>query len=227
MLYFCLFVNRRVIFVGPPGCGKGTQAPKMKEEFELAHLSTGDMLREAVASGSALGQEAKGLMNEGKLVGDELVAKIVAESIKSSACRKGFILDGFPRTVDQAKILDDLLQADGVAIDAVINLAVEDELLIKRITGRLTHPPSGRSYNIYFNPPKEEGKDDVTGEELVKRGDDTEEKLRTRLEEFHNKTEGVLEHYRAKVCNVKADDDMNLISGRIREVLKNIRDRKK
>lgn len=216
----------RLIFVGPPGSGKGTQAPKFKAEFELAHLSTGDMLRDAVSKQTEIGVQAKAIMNEGKLVPDELVVQLIAEAIKAPECRKGFILDGFPRTVDQAKLLDSLLSKHDTAIDGVINLTVDDELLIKRITGRLIHPPSGRSYNIYFNPPKVEGKDDITGEDLVKRGDDTEEKLRTRLEEFHAKTEPVLQHYEARRHDIPAEDDMEAIAGRIRTAILAIQGKK-
>jgi adenylate kinase len=212
-------LSLKTIFVGPPGSGKGTQAPRIKQEFSLAHLSTGDMLREAVAMGTELGKEAKSVMEAGKLVSDELVTQIVAEALRKPNCRKGFILDGFPRTVEQGVLLDGLLAQDGAAIDCVINLAVADELLIQRIVGRLIHPPSGRSYNIYFNPPKVEGVDDVTGEPLVKRSDDNEEKLRTRLEEFHAKTQPVMNHYAAKVIDIPADGDMEKITEGIRSAL--------
>jgi adenylate kinase len=212
--------------VGPPGSGKGTQAPRIKTEFRLCHLSTGDMLRDAVANKTALGLEAKTAMSEGRLVGDDLVAGIVGDAIKGPDCVQGFILDGFPRTVDQALALDAILAKDGAAIDCVVSLDVADELLIKRITGRLIHPPSGRSYNVYFNPPKEEGKDDLTGEPVVKRGDDTEEKLTTRLHEFHNKTQPVLEHYGDRVIGVRADDDFEAIATRVREALRTVRRKK-
>jgi adenylate kinase len=177
------------------------------------------MLRDAVAKKTKLGLEAKTLMDSGKLVGDQLVTDIVSEALKQPECRKGFILDGFPRTVDQACLLDEVLSKDGGSIDCVINLKVDDELLVKRITGRLIHPPSGRSYNIYFNPPKVEGIDDITGEPLVKRGDDTEEKLRTRLGEFHEKTQPVLTHYGSRVTDIPAEDDMDAITERIRTAL--------
>mmetsp|Transcript_26588 Transcript_26588/g.25455 ORF Transcript_26588/g.25455 Transcript_26588/m.25455 type:complete len:243 (+) Transcript_26588:85-813(+) len=212
-------VEKRTIFFGPPGAGKGTQAPKIKEEYCLCHLSTGDMLREAVKAGTEMGVKAKSIMDAGKLVGDDVVAGIVAEAIKGPECNKGFILDGFPRTVEQAKILDGLLAQQKVSVDKVINLDIADELLIKRVTGRLIHASSGRTYNIYFNPPKVEGKDDVTGEPLMKRGDDTEEKLQTRLDEFHNKTTPVLDYYGAKVANIKADADMEVITKDIRKAL--------
>ena len=140
------------------------------------------MLREAVKNKTEIGLKAKSLMDSGKLVGDEIVAGIVAEAIKGPECERGFILDGFPRTVNQAKILDQLLAKDNVTISKVINLAIDDELLVKRITGRLIHRASGRSYNIYFNPPKVPGIDDETGEPLYKRDDDNEAALRTRLQ---------------------------------------------
>lgn len=177
------------------------------------------MLREAVKAGTEMGRKAKSVMDAGKLVGDDIVAGIVAEAIQGPECAKGFILDGFPRTVNQAKILDELLQKNGQSIDRVVNLSIDDELLIKRVTGRLVHPASGRSYNIYFNPPKVAGIDDITGEPLIKRGDDTEEKLRTRLDEFHNKTRPVLGYYGSKVANINADDDIDLITEKIRSSL--------
>ena len=164
------------------GAGKGTQAPRIKEEYCLCHLSTGDMLRDAVKNKTPIGIQAKAVMDAGKLVSDNIVAGIVAEAIKGEECTRGFILDGFPRTVNQAKILDELLKKDNVTITKVINLAIDDELLVKRITGRLIHRASGRSYNIYFNPPKVEGKDDITGEPLYKRDDDNADALRTRLQ---------------------------------------------
>lgn len=210
---------RRTIFFGPPGAGKGTQAPRIKDEYCLCHLSTGDMLREAVKAGTEMGLKAKSIMDAGKLVGDDVVAGIVAEAIQGPECSKGFILDGFPRTVNQAKILDSLLKKQNVGIDKVINLHIDDELLIKRVTGRLVHPASGRTYNLFFSPPKEAGKDDVTGEPLIQRGDDTEEKLRTRLQEFHNKTTPVLQYYQDKVANIKADDEMDNITRSIRKAL--------
>jgi len=206
----------RTVFFGPPGAGKGTQAPRIKEEFCLCHLSTGDMLREAVAAGTEMGKKAKSIMDAGKLVGDDVVVGIVGDAIKKPDCTKGFILDGFPRTVNQAKLLDEILRKDGVQVDRVINLEIDDDLLVKRVTGRLIHPSSGRTYNIYFSPPKTAGIDDVTGEPLIKRGDDTEEKLRTRLNEFHEKTKPVLEYYGTKVANINADDDIDIVTGKIR-----------
>lgn len=211
--------EKRTIFFGPPGAGKGTQAPRIKEEYCLCHLSTGDMLREAVKAGTEMGKKAKAVMDAGKLVSDEIVAGIVAEAIQGPECAKGFILDGFPRTVNQAKILDTLLAQKQQSIDRVVNLFIDDDLLIKRVTGRLIHPASGRTYNIYFNPPKVAGIDDVTGEPLVKRSDDTADKLKTRLDEFHNKTSPVLNYYADKVANINADDDLDKITEKIRSSL--------
>eukprot|EP00286_Rhodomonas_abbreviata_P029328 CAMPEP_0181300194 /NCGR_PEP_ID=MMETSP1101-20121128/6758_1 /TAXON_ID=46948 /ORGANISM="Rhodomonas abbreviata, Strain Caron Lab Isolate" /LENGTH=236 /DNA_ID=CAMNT_0023405411 /DNA_START=40 /DNA_END=750 /DNA_ORIENTATION=+ len=209
--------EKRTIFFGPPGAGKGTQAPRIKDEYCLCHLSTGDMLREAVRSGTDMGKKAKQLMDAGKLVGDDVVAGIVADAIKGPECAKGFILDGFPRTVPQAKILDGLLYQQG--IDKVINLEIDDDLLIKRVTGRMIHTPSGRTYNTFFSPPRVAGKDDVTGEPLTKRGDDTEEKLKTRLNEFHDKTTPVLRYYSRKVRNIDANDMVDNITNKIHKAL--------
>lgn len=211
--------EKRTIFVGPPGCGKGTQAPIIKEEYCLCHLSTGDMLRDAVKAGTQMGLKAKSIMDAGKLVGDDVVVGIIAEAIKAPDCAQGFILDGFPRTVGQAKMLDELLAKDKKSIDRIINLEIDDDLLVKRVTGRLVHPASGRSYNIWFNPPKVEGKDDITGESLIHRGDDTEDKLRTRLNEFHAKTKPVLDHYKSRVVSINADQAIDTVTDIIRKSL--------
>lgn len=186
------------------------------------------MLRDAVARHTKEGIEAKTVMESGKLVSDELVTAIVSAALKKPECHKGFILDGFPRTEAQAILLDDVLGKDhnGAKIDGVVYLDVDDELLIKRITGRLIHPPSGRSYNIFFNPPKQEGIDDITGEPLVKRLDDTEEKLRTRLEEFHSKTKPVLDHYKHCVIKISAEDDMAVIGKNLLEALQKLKQAK-
>jgi adenylate kinase len=218
--------SRRTIFIGPPGSGKGTHAPRAVEAFGLKHLSTGDMLRDAMKKGSPLGRQAQAIMLNGELVGDELVAGVVAEAVQQQDCASGFILDGFPRTIEQAHMLDALMAQNGQAIDAVVSLEISDDLLVKRITGRMVHPGSGRSYNIFFNPPKVEGIDDVTGEPLVKRGDDTEEKLRTRIEVFHSKTKPVLDHYRSKVITIRADQlDIDVISADIVSALKALQQR--
>jgi len=177
------------------------------------------MLRDAVKQGTEMGKKAKAIMDAGKLVGDDVVAGIIAEAIKAPDCAHGFILDGFPRTVPQAKLLDDMLAKQKLSIGSVINLAIDDEILVKRVTGRLVHPQSGRSYNIWFNPPKNEMKDDITGEPLIHRADDTEDKLRTRLQEFHSKTKPVLDYYSKKVSTVNADQHIDVVTDKIREAI--------
>lgn len=195
--------ERRVILVGPPGCGKGSQAPRLKFEHCLCHLATGDMLRAAVRSGSPMGQAAKKVMDAGGLVSDDIVVGIIRENINTPDCSKGFILDGFPRTVAQAQALDKMLKADGKRIDAVVRMDIPDQTLVERITGRLVHPPSGRSYHVKFNPPKVQMKDDLTGEALVHRSDDNADTLKKRLSAYHEQTKPVADWYaKAGVLNV-------------------------
>lgn len=213
--------EKRTIFIGPPGSGKGTQAPIIKDEYCLCHLSTGDMLRAAVKAGTELGQKAKKIMAEGGLVPDELVVGLIKDELHNPECAKGFILDGFPRTVPQAQKLDEMLKSKGTGIDKVVNLAIEDELLLKRITGRLVHLASGRSYNIHFNPPKVAGKDDITGEPLVHRSDDQATALAKRLEAFHKETKPVIDYYskQNKVAHINANQAMKTVTKDIRDAL--------
>lgn len=183
---------KRFLIFGPPGAGKGTQAPKLVEALGVKHLSTGDMLRAAVANKTELGLQAKAAMNAGQLVSDALVIGIVKEAL--ATCDKGFLLDGFPRTVPQTEALCNYLDEQNTPLTAVVNLEVPHEILEERICGRRIHKPSGRSYHVVFNPPKEEGKDDVTGEPLIQRSDDCPEKLTERLAAFNAQTMPVLEY---------------------------------
>ncbi|CAM9921893.1 unnamed protein product [Scytosiphon promiscuus] len=211
----------RTIFIGPPGAGKGTQAPTVKEDYCLCHLATGDMLRAAVSAKTELGIMAKSIMDAGELVPDDVVVGIVNEAMEAPECKKGFILDGFPRTTVQAEKLDKILSTKGVAIDKVINLDVDDKVLVRRVLGRVVHAASGRSYNIFSNPPKIAGRDDVTGEPLMKRSDDTVDKLRSRLKAFHQQTQPVIDYYEraGKTVNIDAKQDKDVIKGIIRKAL--------
>ncbi|KAK5778588.1 adenylate kinase ADK1 PWA37_000146 [Arxiozyma heterogenica] len=187
----------RMVLIGPPGAGKGTQAPNLVEKFGAAHLATGDMLRSQIAKGTQLGLEAKKIMEAGGLVSDDIMVNMIKDELTNNpACKKGFILDGFPRTIPQAEKLDQMLAERGTPLQAAIELKVDDDLLVARITGRLIHLASGRSYHKIFNPPKVEMTDDVTGEPLVQRGDDNEESLKKRLDAYHTQTEPIVEFYK-------------------------------
>ncbi|PNP41316.1 adenylate kinase 1 [Trichoderma gamsii] len=186
----------RMILIGPPGAGKGTQAPKIKERFSCCHLATGDMLRSQVAKKTPLGREAKKIMDQGGLVSDDIVIGMIKEELENNKeCQGGFILDGFPRTVPQAEGLDAMLNERGQTLQHAVELQIDDALLVARITGRLIHPASGRSYHTTFNPPKQAMKDDVTGEPLIQRSDDNAEALKKRLVTYHQQTSPVVGYY--------------------------------
>lgn len=181
----------RIILLGAPGAGKGTQATFIKEKFNIPQISTGDMLRAAVKAGTALGLEAKSYMDSGGLVPDAVIIGLVSERIKDADCQNGFLFDGFPRTIPQAEAMKNA----GVGIDYVVEIDVPDEAIIERMSGRRSHPASGRTYHVKFNPPKVEGKDDVTGEDLVQRDDDKEEVVKNRLNVYHTQTKQLVGYY--------------------------------
>ncbi|MEX0445407.1 adenylate kinase [Xenorhabdus sp. SGI246] len=187
----------RIILLGAPGAGKGTQAQFIMEKFGIPQISTGDMLRAAVKAGTELGLKAKELMDNGKLVTDELVIALVKERIKQDDCRNGFLLDGFPRTIPQA----DAMKEAGIKVDYVLEFDVPDDIIVERIIGRRVHAPSGRVYHIKFNPPKVESHDDITGEELTVRKDDQEDTVRKRLVEYHAQTAPLVSYYQQEAQN--------------------------
>jgi adenylate kinase len=184
----------RVILLGAPGAGKGTQAGFIMERFGIPQISTGDMLRAAVKAGTPLGAQVKEIMASGQLVSDDIIIALVKERIKSEDCRKGFLFDGFPRTIAQAEAMR---QAQ-VHIDHVLEISVPDAAIVERLTGRRVHPGSGRVYHVTHNPPKVAGRDDITGEELVQRDDDREATVRDRLAVYHAQTAQLVDYYRAR-----------------------------
>ncbi len=187
-----------LILLGPPGAGKGTQAQRMVERYRTPQISTGDILRAAVKDGTPLGTKAKGFMEQGKLVPDEVVIGIIAERLKAKDCDSGFILDGFPRTIPQAEALEPILAKLGKKIDHVINIEVDSEELVRRLTGRRTCKNCGAMFHIIFQPPKKEGVCDRCGGTLYQRTDDNEEAIRTRLKEYEKQTAPLIQYYRGK-----------------------------
>lgn len=181
----------KIILLGPPGAGKGTQAQFIQQRLSIPQISTGDMLRAAVSSGSELGERVKAVMDSGALVSDDIIIDLVKERITQPDCANGFLFDGFPRTIPQAEAMRDA----GVPIDVVLEIQVDDEELVTRITGRRVHPGSGRVYHVEYNPPKQEGLDDVTGEPLQQREDDTENTVRERLNVYAEQTQPLIAYY--------------------------------
>ena len=181
----------KLILLGAPGAGKGTQANFIKEKYSIPQISTGDMLRAAIKAGTPLGMAAKKIMDDGGLVSDEIIINLVKERIKEKDCAKGFLFDGFPRTIPQAEAM----KQAGVAIDYVVEIDVADSEIVQRMSGRRVHTASGRTYHIKFNPPKVAGKDDETGEDLVQRADDNEETVKKRLQVYHEQTKPLVDYY--------------------------------
>ncbi|MEZ7896344.1 MAG: adenylate kinase [Thauera sp.] len=181
----------RLILLGPPGAGKGTQANFIKEKFGIPQISTGDMLRAAVKAGTPLGLEAKKVMDAGGLVSDDIIIGLVKDRLQQDDCKAGYMFDGFPRTIPQADAMKDA----GVPIDFVLEIDVPDAEIVERMSGRRAHLASGRTYHVKYNPPKVEGKDDVTGEDLVQRDDDKEETVKKRLDVYHSQTKPLVEYY--------------------------------
>ena len=184
----------KIILLGPPGAGKGTQAEIICKNFSIPHISTGDMLREAIANETATGKLAKEIMDAGNLVSDDVIISLVKERIKEEDCKNGFLFDGFPRTIPQA----DALENQEIFVNVVLELTLKDELIINRMSGRRVHQPSGRSYHLEFNPPEKDGLDDVTGEPLIQRDDDKPETVKNRLEVYWEQTNPLIVYYRSK-----------------------------
>jgi adenylate kinase len=211
----------RIILLGAPGAGKGTQAQFMMKQFGIPQISTGDMLRAAIKAGTPLGVEAKKVMDAGQLVSDELIIGLVKERIAQDDCANGFLLDGFPRTIPQAEAT----KAAGVDIDWVLEFDVADDVIVERMSGRRVHPGSGRVYHIVYNPPKVEGKDDETGEDLVIRPDDEADTVRKRLGVYHEQTKPLVDFYRSEAdagnCQYQKLDGTQAVEA-VSEELKNL-----
>lgn len=190
-----------LIILGPPGAGKGTQAKYIVETFSIPQISTGDMLRGAIKAGTELGLAAKKIMDEGGLVNDDIIIGLVKERIQADDCKNGFLFDGFPRTVVQAEAV----KAAGIKIDGIVDISVPDDVLVGRLSGRRIHVASGRTYHLEFNPPKVEGKDDITGEDLIHRDDDKEATIRKRLEAYHAQTAAVSDYYNKLITDGETD----------------------
>ena len=209
-----------LIILGPPGAGKGTQATFIATEFNIPHISTGDMLREAIKKGTNLGQKAKEVMDAGNLVSDDLIIELVKERISESDCSQGFLFDGFPRTIPQAEALE----LNNIQIDGVIELKVPDDEILKRMSGRRIHLNSGRTYHVDFNPPLKEGLDDETGEELIIRKDDEPETVKDRLKVYWKQTQPLIEYYLGNKENSKLDYFSVEGTLSVEEIKKNIKE---
>ena len=210
----------KLILLGPPGGGKGTQSKFLMEEFSIPQISTGDMLRKNVSEKTELGLKAKEFMDQGELVDDFLILKMIEKRLNDNDCKNGYILDGFPRTIKQAEGLNELLNKINQKLDHVIVIDVDDESLVQRMSGRRMHPGSGRVYHVEFNPPKVEGKDNITGEKLIIREDDKEETVRNRLEIYHEQTQPLVQYYNEYVFKVDGTKPIQTVKDNILNFLK-------
>jgi len=190
--------KKSLIFIGPPGAGKGTHSYRLVTKFCLCQLSTGDLLRNEIKFQTDVGKKIKNIMDKGQFVSDDIVIDLLKKNMNKPECAQGVVFDGFPRSVKQAQKLDEILHLEGRDISRVLYFDVPDGCIIQRVTGRLIHEGSGRTYHVKFNPPKKEGRDDVTGEPLIKRSDDSEEVLKKRLEGFHTSTKPLIDYYESK-----------------------------
>jgi len=209
----------KILLLGPPGGGKGTQSKFLMSKFNIPQISTGDMLRAHVKNDTTLGKKAKEFMDKGELVTDSLILDMMEVRFEEKDCENGFILDGFPRTIKQAEGLDKLFQKTNQKLDYVVVIDVEDDEIVSRMGGRRMHPESGRVYHIKYNPPKNEGKDDVTNEPLIIRDDDKEETVRNRLLVYHNQTKPLINYYRENVININGSQPIDKVKSSIIEKL--------
>ena len=211
----------KILLIGPPGGGKGTQAKFLSEKYNIPQISTGDMLRENVKNKTSLGKEAKNYMTEGQLVPDSLILNMMKEKLNHNSMKMGYILDGFPRTLPQANGLDEVLSSLGQTLDTVIMINVDDETIVNRMSGRRVHIESGRVYHVTFNPPKIDGLDNLTGEKLVVREDDKESTVRKRLKVYHSQTKPIIEHYSTKglVNKINGNNPIDEVKAEIEKCL--------
>ena len=209
----------KILLLGPPGGGKGTQSKFLMSKFKIPQISTGDMLRAHVKNDTILGKKAKEFMDKGELVTDSLILDMMEVRFQEKDCENGFILDGFPRTIKQAEGLDELFQKTNQKLDHVLVIDVEDDEIVSRMGGRRMHPESGRVYHVKYNPPKNEGKDDVTNEALIIRDDDKEETVRNRLLVYHNQTKPLINYYKKNVININGSQAIDKVKSSIIEKL--------
>ena len=214
----------RIMLIGPPGGGKGTQAKFIEESLSIPQISTGDMLRENVKNKTPLGKEAKDFMNKGELVPDNVILNMMKKRLLEDDCANGYILDGFPRTIPQAEGLTNLLSDIDQELDLVILLDLKDDIIVQRMGGRRVHPDSGRVYHIEYNPPRINNKDDITGEDLIIRADDQEDTVRKRLDIYHEQTAPLISYYDKKsiLNKINAEGDISTIKNRVKDVINNV-----